>query len=235
MQPSELRVIPVTGLGEISAGDDIGELVAGATAAQGTPVSSGDVVVVAHKVVSKAEGRLVAVRTRSEVRDTVRRQARRIVRETPSHLIVETHHGFVCANAGVDSSNVEDGYAALLPRDPDASAVRIRATLEAGTSGPVAVIVADTFGRAWRLGQTNVAIGSSGIAPMRDHRGQVDPAGRVLTVTEIAQSDELASAAELVMGKLDRVPAAIVRGYPWTVSGGRTTDLVRPASQDLFR
>ena len=235
MPPSELRIVPVLGLDEIRAGDDVGALVADAAADQQTPVSAGDVVVIAQKIVSKAEGRLVAVDDRSQVRETVRRQARRIVRETATQLIVETRHGFVCANAGVDSSNVDEGHVALLPRDPDASAVRIRATLEARTSGPVAVIVADTFGRAWRLGQTNVAIGSAGIAPLRDHRGEVDPSGRILNVTEIAQIDELAAAAELVMGKLDRVPAAIVRGYPWAVSEGRTTDLVRPASQDLFR
>jgi coenzyme F420-0:L-glutamate ligase/coenzyme F420-1:gamma-L-glutamate ligase len=140
----------------------------------------------------------------------------------------------VCANAGVDSSNVDEGFVCLLPKDADRSAARIRAALEQQAS-PVAVIVADTFGRAWRLGQTNVAIGVSGIAAVRDHRGQVDPAGRVLAVTEIAHVDELAGAAELVMGKLDRVPVAIVRGYTWEPAAGTAAHLVRPAQRDLFR
>lgn len=233
--PAELRIIPVHGIGEVAAGDDVGAIVADAAAAQEIPVAPGDVVVIAQKIVSKAEGRIVAAATPDEARAVARREARRIVRETPKHLIVETAHGFVCANAGVDSSNVPDGVVSLLPRDPDASAARIRVTLENRCGSPIGVIVSDTFGRAWRVGQTNVAIGSSGPAPMRDHRGQRDPAGRELAVTEIAHTDELAAAAELVMGKLDRVPAAIVRGYPWEPAPGGAADLVRPPGQDLFR
>lgn len=233
--PSELRVIPVGGIGEVEAGADVGALVADAASARGDPVAPADVVVVAHKVVSKAEGRLVAADTREEAHDVARRESRRILRETPTLLICETRHGFVCANAGVDMSNVDAGHAALLPKDPDASADRIRRTLEERAGGPVAVIVSDTFGRAWRIGQTNVAIGSAGIAAIRDHRGEVDPAGRELAVTEIAQIDELAAAAELVMGKLERVPAVLVRGYRWKPAVGGATDLVRPAADDLFR
>lgn len=213
----------------------MGTLIADAADRQRTPLEPGDVVVVAQKIVSKAEGRVVDASTRDEMRSVARREARRIVRETPEHLIVETMHGFVCANAGVDASNIDPGKVVLLPRDPDASASRIRDTLQARVAGPVAVIISDTFGRAWRVGQTNVAIGSAGIAPVRDHRGQIDPAGRELSVTEIAVVDELASAAELVMGKLDRVPAAIVRGYRWHPSDGGVRDIVRPADRDLFR
>jgi coenzyme F420-0:L-glutamate ligase/coenzyme F420-1:gamma-L-glutamate ligase len=232
---TEIRVIAVGGLPEVTAGDDVGAMIADAAAAQCTPVAPDDVVVIAQKIVSKAEGRIVAAATREQLREVVRREARRIVRETPEHLIVETSHGFVCANAGVDSSNVDKGYVTLLPRDPDRSAQRIRATLEQRAAGPVAVIVSDTFGRAWRLGHMNVAIGSSGMVPLRDHRGEIDPAGNELLVTEIAHTDELASAAELVMGKLDRVPAAIVRGYVWKDAAGGAKDLVRPPDKDLFR
>jgi coenzyme F420-0:L-glutamate ligase/coenzyme F420-1:gamma-L-glutamate ligase len=233
----ELRVIAIRGVPEVEAGADVGALVAEAAGRQGTPVEPGDVIVVAQKIVSKAEGRLVRAPTRDEAREVARREARRIVRETSQHLIVETSHGFVCANAGVDTSNVSSGFVSLLPRDPDASADRSRATLERECGGRVAVIVSDTFGRAWRLGQTNVAIGSSGIPPLRDYRGRTDPAGHQLQMTEIAHVDELAAAAELVMGKLERVPAAIVRGYDWEVDGGRGAGeaLVRPAWQDLFR
>ena len=230
MTASELRVIAVRGLPEVGAGADIGAMIADAAS-----VEPRDVVVVAQKIVSKAEGRIVPAQTREDARAIAKREARRIVRETAEHLIVETHHGFVCANAGVDMSNVADGTAALLPRDPDASAERIRRTLEERCGTPIAVIVSDTFGRAWRIGHTNVAIGSSGIASLRTYEGRVDPAGRELVVTQIAQTDELASATELVMDKLDRVPVAIVRGYRWTSAYGSARELVRPPEQDLFR
>lgn len=228
--PSEIRIIAVGGLPEVVAGADIGALIADAV-----EVQRGDVVVIAQKIVSKAEGRIVAAETRDDARAIAKREARRIVRETQDHLIVETHHGFVCANAGVDMSNVLEGTAALLPRDPDASADRIRATLEERFGPPIAVIVSDTFGRAWRIGHANVAIGSSGIRALRTYEGKADPAGRELLITQIAQIDELASAAELVQDKLDRVPVAIVRGYGWEPGSGTARDLVRPPEQDLFR
>lgn len=228
--PSELTVTPVTGMGEVGAGDDVGALIA-----QACRVRPRDVVVVAQKIVSKAEGRIVAASTREDARAAAKREARRIVRETADHLIVETRHGLVCANAGVDMSNVADGTAALLPKDPDASAARIRSTLEERFGAPVGVIVSDTFGRAWRMGQTNVAIGASGLAALRSYKGMVDEAGREMLVTEIAHLDELAAAAELVMNKLDRVPVAIVRGYGWDPGDGTARDLVRPAAEDLFR
>ena len=228
--PSEIRIIAVTGLPEVTAGADIAALIDDAT-----DVRPGDVVVIAQKIVSKAEGRIVPAHTRDDARAIAKREARRIVRETEDHLIVETHHGLVCANGGVDMSNVAEGTAALLPRDPDASADRIRATLEDRRGTPVAVIVSDTFGRAWRIGHTNVAIGSSGMNALRTYEGKVDPAGRELLITQIAHIDEIAAAAELVMDKLDRVPVAIVRGYGWEPGTGAARDLVRPPEQDLFR
>lgn len=232
---AELRVIPVVGIDEIDAGADIGALVCEAAEAQRSPIVPGDVVVIAQKIVSKAEGRLVAADTREEARAAALREARRVVRETQDHLIVETHHGLVCANAGVDMSNVPEGHASLLPKDPDASAARIRAAIEQRCGAPVAVIVSDTFGRAWRLGHTNVAIGSSGLDALRTYEGRTDPAGRELLVTQIAHLDELAGAAELVMDKLERIPASIVRGYSWAPGGGTARDLVRPINEDLFR
>lgn len=236
MSPAtELRVIPVAGLAEIEAGADIGALVCDAADAQGSSIVPGDVVVIAQKIVSKAEGRMVAADTREEARAVALREARRVVRETQDHLIVETRHGLVCANAGVDMSNVPEGRASLLPKDPDASATRIRATIEDRCGTPVAVIVSDTFGRAWRIGHTNVAIGSSGLQALRTYEGRTDPAGRELLITQIAHLDELAAAAELVMDKLDRIPATIVRGYQWEPGDGSASDLVRPMNEDLFR
>jgi coenzyme F420-0:L-glutamate ligase/coenzyme F420-1:gamma-L-glutamate ligase len=227
---AEIRVVPVVGIGEVRAGDDVGALICDAI-----EVEPGDVVVIAQKIVSKAEGRIIPAETRDDARAAAKREARRIVRETPDHLIVETHHGFVCANAGVDMSNVPAGTAALLPRDPDGSAERIRKTIEARCTGAIAVIVSDTFGRPWRVGQTNVAIGGSGIEALRGYKGQVDAAGRELLVTEIAHLDELAAAAELVMNKLDDVPVAIIRGYGWEPGDGRVSQTVRPTAMDLFR
>lgn len=232
---SEVRVIGVPGIGEVEAGADVGAVVIDAAAAMGSPVEPRDIVVIAQKIVSKAEGRLVPAATREDARAAARREARRVLRDTPSYLIVETHFGHVCANAGVDMSNTPDGYAALLPKDPDASSQRIRRTLEERAGSPIAVIVSDSFSRTWRIGQTNVAIGASGMTAVRDYRGEFDPAGRELVVTQIAHLDELAGAAELVMGKLDRTPVAIIRGYEWSPSDEGARDLIRPASDDLFR
>jgi coenzyme F420-0:L-glutamate ligase/coenzyme F420-1:gamma-L-glutamate ligase len=235
MPSREMRIIPVTGMPEVEAGADIGALIVEAASASGTPIEPGDVVVIAQKIVSKAEGRIVKADTREEARAVAKREAKRIVRETQDHLIVETQQGFVCANAGVDMSNVPAGTVSLLPKDSDSSADRIRSTIEAASGPPVAVIVSDTFGRAWRIGQINVAIGSSGLPSLRTYDGQVDSAGRELVITQIAHIDELASAAELVMEKLERVPVAIVRGYSWEPAEGTAKDLVRPAEEDLFR
>ena len=241
---SEYRVIGVEGLPEIGSGDDLGALVAGAIA-----LEDGDVVVIAQKVVSKAEGRVRALagvepsryaREISGERDprhteVILSETARIVRLRPPLVIAQTRHGFVCASAGVDASNApENGTVVLLPEDPDASAERIRARLQELSGRTVAVLVTDSFGRAWREGTTDVAIGAAGLRVLRDLRGERDPAGYELHATTIAVVDEIAGAAELVMGKLSRVPVAVVRGLD-VAGSGRAADLVMPPARDLFR
>jgi coenzyme F420-0:L-glutamate ligase / coenzyme F420-1:gamma-L-glutamate ligase len=234
----ELHIIPVERMPEVREGDAIAELVATATRAQGTPLADRDCLVVTQKVVSKAEGRLVPVDvTDPHARRTlVESESVRILRRRGDLVISETHHGFVCANAGVDLSNVEDGSAALLPVEPDRSAKRIRDGVRAHLGVEVSVVVSDTFGRAWRHGLTDVAIGVSGVAAVVDLRGTRDAQGRELQVTEMAVADEIASAAELVMGKAAGVPVAIVRGLdPAWRRESSARELVRPPSEDLFR
>lgn len=228
---TEMRVLPIEGMPEIAPGDDVAEAIARA-AGPGAIVDD-DVIVVAQKIVSKAEGRLASGVDKDAV---VLEESRRILRRTVGGMIIaETRHGHVCANAGVDASNVEPGTFALLPLDPDLSARRIRSRLERLTGARLAVIVSDTFGRAWRLGQTNVAIGIAGLRPFNDYRGREDAFGQELTATMICVVDELAGAAELVMGKADRIPAAIVRGTPLEPGRGVATEIVRPPAEDLFR
>ncbi len=238
------------GIGEVRAGDDLVELIASATAA--APLERGDVVVVTQKVVSKAEGRLVDLATvepspfashvaalyAKDARhvETVLRESRRIVRMDRGVLIAETRHGLVCANAGVDASNVPGAdIVALLPRDPDASAERIRRGLAERLGVAVGVVISDTFGRVWRVGQTNVAIGVAGLRPLQSYVGVQDAYGYDLRVTQLAVADEIAAAAELVMGKVDAVPVAVVRGLGHLLGDGRATELVRPPETDLFR
>jgi len=233
-----LTLIPVHGIPEVHAGDALAPLVADAAAAQGTPLADGDCLVVTQKVVSKAEDRLVPVdpEDRPARRALVEREAVRVLRRRGDLLITETRHGFVCANAGIDLSNVEDGWAALLPVDSDRSARRIRDALRATRGVDVAVVISDTFGRAWRQGLTDVAIGVCGLAAVLDLRGTEDALGRELVVTEVAVADEVAGAAELVMGKSKGVPAAIVRGLdPSYLGDGTARDLVRAPADDLFR
>jgi coenzyme F420-0:L-glutamate ligase/coenzyme F420-1:gamma-L-glutamate ligase len=233
-----LHVIPVSGIGEVRAGDQLATLIAEAAAAQDTPIADHDCLVVTQKVVSKAEGRVVALDPSSgdARRALVEQESVRVLRRRDDLIISETRHGFVCANAGVDLSNVDAGFAALLPVDPDRSAKHIRDALRARAGVDVAVIVSDTFGRAWRLGLTDVAIGLCGIAAVVDLRDTLDDRGQLLRVTEVAIADEIAAAAELVMGKAARVPAAIVRGLdPRWFAEGSARELVRPASDDLFR
>ncbi|CAN5702530.1 coenzyme F420-0:L-glutamate ligase [soil metagenome] len=226
----EVRVLALEGLPEIRAGDDLASFVA--EAARGAGLRHRDVVVVAHKVVSKAEGR---VEPGVDRRAAALRESARVLRRAGDMVISETRHGFVCANAGVDASNVEGDHVVLLPVEPDGSARRLRARLRHLTGMDVAVIVSDTFGRAWRLGQTNVAIGVAGIEPFVDLRGTTDDQGRDLTATRICVADEIAAAAEMVMGKTRRVPAAIVRGAPVTFGRGAAAEIVRPPGEDLFR
>ncbi|OGL18881.1 MAG: coenzyme F420-0:L-glutamate ligase, partial [Candidatus Rokubacteria bacterium RIFCSPLOWO2_12_FULL_71_19] len=226
--PTRYEVIGVEGLPEIAAGHDLGLLIAEAAARQGTPLQAADLLVVSQKIVSKAEGRLVRLsgvtpspRALAMARELERDprlvevilgESRRVVRHDKGVLIVETHHGWVCANAGVDQSNVDADTACLLPKDADASARGLRERLEALTGHALAIVVADTFGRPWREGLTNVAVGVAGFDPLKSYLGERDPAGHVLQATVLALADELAGAAEPVMGKLARIPVAIVRG-----------------------
>jgi coenzyme F420-0:L-glutamate ligase/coenzyme F420-1:gamma-L-glutamate ligase len=233
-----LTLIPIHGIPEIRPDDALAALIADAAAAQDTPLVDGDCVVVTQKVVSKAENRLVKVAPddRAARRALVESESVRILRRRGDLVISETRHGFVCANAGVDLSNVDDGWAALLPVDPDFSARRIRDALRATRGVEVAIVVSDTFGRPWRNGLTDVAIGVSGLAAVVDLRGTEDALGRELQVTEVAIADEVAAAAELVMGKAAAVPAAIVRGLdPAWLREGSAPDLVRAPADDLFR
>ena len=229
-----LEVIGVEGIGEVEPGDDLGALVAGAA-----DLVDHDVVVVTQKVVSKAEGRLVAVDPDDPLahKALVEAESVRVLRRRGDLVISETRHGFVCANAGVDLSNVARGQAALLPEDPDRSARRLRDRLRALTGVELAVVVSDTFGRTWRMGLTDMAIGCAGIAAVVDLRGTIDTEGRQLQVTEVAVVDELAAAAELVMGKADGIPVAIVRGVDpgWFRRGEVRAEIVRPPAEDLFR
>jgi coenzyme F420-0:L-glutamate ligase/coenzyme F420-1:gamma-L-glutamate ligase len=237
-----ITLIPLTGIGEIEFGADLAQVLADALAparADGPDLRHGDVVVITQKVVSKAEGRIVPIDTDDPAAKTalVERESVRILRRRGDLIISETRHGFVCANAGIDLSNVDLGTAALLPVDSDRSARRVRARLRVLLGVDVGVIISDTFGRTWRRGVTDVAIGCAGVAAVIDLRGTRDANGRELVATEICVADELASAAELVMGKDRGVPAAIVRGVPnsWLRRASVHDEIIRPASEDLFR
>jgi coenzyme F420-0:L-glutamate ligase / coenzyme F420-1:gamma-L-glutamate ligase len=244
----ELRVIPLRGLPELEDGDDLGVLVVEAAARAGGFVDD-DVLVVAQKAVSKVEGRVVELsgidpsdQARELAADTdprrievILREASQVLRARPPLIIAETRHGFVCASAGVDASNARGpDTLVLLPLDPDASAARLRERVRALAGVDVGVVVSDSFGRAWRLGTTDVALGVAGLTALLDLDGLRDPAGYELHATQIAVADEIAAAAQLVMGKIDGIPAAIVRGL--RLSGdGRGSDLVMPRERDLFR
>ena len=244
-----IELVPVGGFPEVRPGDDLGALVAEAVEAI---LRSGDVLVVTHKVMSKAEGRLVdlgtvepsalakgyAARWGKDPRqiEVVLRESRRVVRMDRGIVISETHHGFVCANAGVDASNVPgEDTVCLLPADPDASAARLRQALARRLGVEAPVVVSDSFGRAWRFGITDIAIGVSGMHPLADYRGRKDPHGFPLEASVLAIADELAAAAELVMGKTDGVPLAIVRGYAYERGAGTGRDLLMPPERDMFR
>ena len=236
---SRLEVWGVEGIGEIRPGDQLGEIIADACAEPPNgPLQDGDVLVVTQKVVSKAEGRLVEIDATDPLshKQLVEDEAARVVRRRGDLLITETKHGFICANSGVDLSNVERGYAALLPVDSDRSARRVRDIIRARLGCTVGVIVSDTFGRPWRKGLTDVAIGVAGIAGVVDLRGAPDALGRVMQVTEVAVADEIAAAAELVMGKSSGVPVGIVRGVDrsW-LRDASVAELIRPPQEDLFR
>jgi coenzyme F420-0:L-glutamate ligase / coenzyme F420-1:gamma-L-glutamate ligase len=244
-----LNILPVEGIPEIRPGDDLPELIGRMVRKDLRP---GDILIVTHKIVSKAEARLVdlraiepsalakgfASRYEKDPRqiEMILRESRRIVRMDRGLIIAETHHGFVCANAGVDVSNVPgNDMVCLLPVDPDASAARLREALATRSGCDLAVIVSDSFGRPWREGITNIAIGVSGMNPLADYRGQRDPHGHPLEASVLAVADELAAAAELVMGKTAGIPVAIVRGYPYEGGSGTGRDLLMLPERDLFR
>ena len=243
VEADALRVYPVSGVGEVRAGDDVGVVLAEALGpgdADRTPsLRDGDVVVVTQKIVSQAEGRRVRLDPSDPAAKVALTESEsvRVLRRRGELLITETAHGFVCANAGVDLSNVEEGWAALLPVDPDRSARRIRAEIGRRLGVQVGVIVSDTFGRPWRQGVTDVAIGCAGVAAVVDLRGTLDATGRELVATQVCVADELAAAAEVVMGKDRRVPAAVVRGVPaaWLRDGSVADEVVRAHGEDLFR
>lgn len=229
-----LEIRPIEGIGDVTTGDDLAELITNAA----PWLADGDVLVVTSKIVSKAEGRLVEVPADGPEREQARQRvlagetARVVARRGPT-TIVQTHHGFVMAAAGIDASNVDKTHLVLLPADPDASARRLRADLLA-RGLDVAIVVSDTMGRAWRNGLTDVALGAAGIEAFRDHRGEIDPYGNELVLTQMAVIDELAAAAELVKGKSDQVPVAVIRGYPRTGEGSGARELIRDTTSDMF-
>lgn len=248
----ELRALPLRGIGEIRRGDSLVEAILAGLRRQKLRLRPGDILVVTHKVVSKAEGRVVPLRSvapssrvarwakraghDARVVELALQESRRVVRRGRGVLITETRHGLTCANSGVDLSNVDGGSsAALLPRDSDRSAGRLHRSLRRRLGFSIPVIITDTFGRAWRLGLTDAAIGLAGMKPFRDYRGQRDPYGYRLHASLEAVADELAALAGLACGKLDRVPVCLVRGFHYEPGRGRARDLLRPRQQDLFR
>ena len=234
---ADLTIHAIRGVGEIEPGDDVAAVLGEAIRSDDFGLEHGDVVVVTHKIVSKAEGRIVELADDGpdSHRYLVDEEAVSIVRRRGDLVIAETRHGFICANAGIDRSNAGPARAILLPLDPDRSANRIRLRLKEQFGVEPAVIITDTFGRAWRRGLVDVAIGVAGIAPISDLRGQTDDFGKVLEVTEVATVDEIAAAADLVMGKATRIPAAIVRGADWLPASTGIAPLIRPPDEDLFR
>lgn len=250
LSPSPIQIVPLAGLPEIAPGDNLAQLLVEAIGRQRIALQAGNVFVVAQKIVSKAEGRIVKLdsiepseRARrwaaqyqkdARVIELVLREAISIVRMERGVIIAKTHHGFVCANAGVDVSNVSNGMAALLPENPDRSAARLREELTRAFGVHLAVIICDTFGRPWREGLVNVALGVAGMNPLVDYRGQHDEHGKELHATVIALADELAAASGLVMGKLDRIPVAVVQGMAIPEGTGKGTEMIRPKERDLF-
>ena len=251
--PPEIRAIGIEGIPEVRDGDDVAALIMTAARGQGTAIETGDVLVVTQKIVSKAEGRVVSIDSveasplaiaiteghRRDPRHTelILRESRRIVRMDRGVIISETYHGFHCANAGIDASNIPgEGTVALLPVDPDASARRIRQSIKEELGATVGVIISDTFGRPWRNGATDVAIGVAGLEPMLSYVGQEDTHGNMMYTTVICVADELAAMAELVGGKVANVPVAVIKGYPFESSETATHDsLLRDPDKDLFR
>ena len=230
MNIQKIEIIPITGLPEFKSNDDLLEIISNSF---NDSLMENDVLVITQKIISKIENRTINLQDK-DFSEVLKDEATQIIRKRGETVIARTKHGFICANAGIDKSNIEQGYALLLPEDPDKTAYRIRKQIFARNSINVAVIISDTFGRAWRKGQTNVAIGCSGIEPMVSYIGTTDSFGNDLKATEIAIVDELASASELVMNKIDEIPIAIIRGYSYENSDKGIKEIIRADDEDFF-
>lgn len=230
MSIQKIEIIPVTGLPEFKSNDDLVEILINTL---NNPLTENDILVITQKIISKIENRTVNLQDK-DFSEVLKDEATQIIRKRGETIIARTKHGFICANAGIDKSNIEQGYALLLPEDPDKTAYKIRKQIFNRNSINVAVIISDTFGRAWRKGQTNVAIGCSGIEPMVSYIGTTDSFGNDLMATEIAIVDELASASELVMNKIDEIPIAIIRGYSYENSDKGIKEIIRADDEDFF-
>lgn len=233
MSKRNIEIIPVYGLPEFKKNDDLIEILTTTLKINSETLLNGDVVIVTQKIISKIEDRAVDLKV-TDINELLKEESTQILRKRGETVIARTRHGFICANAGIDKSNIDKGYALLLPVDPNKTANTIRIKIKAEFDLDVAVIISDTFGRAWRKGQTNVAIGSSGIEPLTSYIGTTDSYGNDLMATEIAIIDELAGASELVMNKVDEVPVAIIRGYKYKFSDKSTDEIIRSDDEDFF-
>ena len=233
MSKRNIEIVPVYGLPEFKKNDDLIEILTTTLKNNSETLLNGDVVIVTQKIVSKIEDRAVDLKV-TDINEVLKEESTQILRKRGETVIARTRHGFICANAGIDKSNIDKGYALLLPVDPNKTANKIRRKIKAEFDLDIAVIISDTFGRAWRKGQTNVAIGSSGIEPLTSYIGTTDSYGNDLMATEIAIIDELAGASELVMNKVDEVPVAIIRGYKYKFSDKSTDEIIRSDDEDFF-
>jgi coenzyme F420-0:L-glutamate ligase/coenzyme F420-1:gamma-L-glutamate ligase len=233
MSKRNIEIIPVYGLPEFKKNDDLIEILTTTLKNNSETLLNGDVVIVTQKIISKIEDRAVDLKV-TDINEVLKEESTQILRKRGETVIARTRHGFICANAGIDKSNIDKGYALLLPVDPNKTANTIRRKIKAEFDSDIAVIISDTFGRAWRKGQTNVAIGSSGIEPLTSYIGTTDSYGNDLMATEIAIIDELAGASELVMNKVDKVPVAIIRGYKYKFSDKSTDEIIRSDDEDFF-
>ena len=233
MSKRNIEIIPVYGLPEFKKNDDLIKILTTTLKNNSETLLNGDVVVVTQKIISKIEDRVVDLKV-TDINEVLKEESTQILRKRGETVIARTRHGFICANAGIDKSNIDKGYALLLPVDPNKTANTIRRKIKAEFDLDIAVIISDTFGRAWRKGQTNVAIGSSGIEPLTSYIGTTDSYGNDLMATEIAIIDELAGASELVMNKVDEVPVAIIRGYKYKFSDKSTDEIIRSDDEDFF-
>lgn len=233
MSKRNIEIIPVYGLPEFKKNDDLIEILTTTLKNNSETLLNGDVVIVTQKIISKIENRAVDLKV-TDINEVLKEESTQILRKRGETVIARTRHGFICANAGIDKSNIDKGYALLLPIDPNKTANTIRRKIKADFDLDIAVIISDTFGRAWRKGQTNVAIGSSGIEPLTSYIGTTDSYGNDLMATEIAIIDELAGASELVMNKVDEVPVAIIRGYKYRFSDKSTDEIIRSDDEDFF-